>query len=209
MISSLCPHLAHKWEKPKCQQKGGWIVISVLLPPGLLLAGFSPPLLLSEQGGGRGTSVLVDWLLITSPSSVSHLVNSYPSHFVSSVNQDWSLKVWYLDSLHDLSVQRLVVCSRHPHHVDHVLPAVMMLHWVGPQDGLFLVLGGLVVQVLLTSAEAIPTRLSFVGRHLDPTLLTPQEVCNRLTPTVATSSRIALEAFWTLTTLSSPQVWSS
>ena len=79
-----------------------------------------------------------------------------------------------------------------------------MMHWVGPQDGLFLVLGGLVVQVLLTLSEAIPTRLSFVGRHLDPTLLTPQEVCNRLTPTVATSSRTVWEAFWTLTTLSSP-----
>ena len=25
---------------------------SILLPPGLLLAGFSPPLLLSEEGGG-------------------------------------------------------------------------------------------------------------------------------------------------------------
>ena len=88
----------------------------------LLLAWLSPHLLLSEQDGG--TSFLVDWLLITSPSSVSHLVNSYPSHFVSSVHQDWSLNVWYLDSLHDLSVQGLVVCSRHPHHVDHVLPAV-------------------------------------------------------------------------------------
>ena len=89
-------------------------------------------------------------LLVSSPPSVSHPFYSYPSHLISSVHQCWPLKVWYFDPLHDLPVQRLTRHSRNFHHVLDILPAVVVVDRVGPQDWLVFVLQSKVVQVLST-----------------------------------------------------------
>ena len=81
---------------------------------------------------------------------------------------------------------------------------------VCPQDGLLLVLCLVVVQVLLSPAETISSRLSFVGRHLDPALLAPQGVCDWLTPTISTSSSSCStgEAFRPSAIFARPWIWS-
>ena len=86
----------------------------------------------------------------SSPPSVSHPFYSYPSHLISSVHQCWPLKVWYFDPLHDLPVQRLTRHSRNFHHILDVLPALVVVYRVGPQDWLVFVLQSKVVQVLST-----------------------------------------------------------
>ena len=97
--------------------------------------------------------------LVTSPSSISSSFYSDPSHFISPVHQDWSFEAWYLYPLHDLPVQSLIICSRHPHCILDIFSPVVMVDRVGQQDGLLLILKGKVVQMFSTSTASIPARL--------------------------------------------------
>ena len=102
---------------------------------------------------------LCESCLVTSPSSISGSFYSDPSHLISPVHQDWSFEARYLYPLHDLPVQSLIICSRHPHCILDIFSPVVMVDRVGQQDGLLLILKGKVVQMFSTSTVSIPARL--------------------------------------------------
>ena len=115
----------------------------------------------------------------------------------------------YFTPLHDLPVQRLTRHSRNFHHVLDILPAVVVVDRVGPQDWLVFVLESKVVQVLSTSRKSISTRLPVVSGHLNAALVAPQDIIDRFSIAIATSSRTAGKAFLATTIFFWPWIWPS
>ena len=107
---------------------------------------------------------------LSSPPPILHPLNSNSTHLAPPVHEDWPFEILDLDSLHDLPVEGVLEGPRHPHAVVHVLPALVMVDTVQPQNRLVLVTSFPVVEVLSSSGEAIPARLALVSGSILPTL---------------------------------------
>ena len=180
------------------------VPLSSFSPSGSSLPGFH--LTSSSQRRAGGTSILVGSSLATSPPPILHPLNSDTPHLRPPVHQNWPFEILDLDSLHDLSVERILVGSGDSHAVWDPLPALVMVNTVEPKHRLLLVAGCQAVKVLLTSTKCIPASLTLVSSDLLSTFITPKIICDGLEPTVAPLPSSTWETFWPPTFLFSPRI---
>ena len=124
-----------------CLMKKGFLTPSLLQPPrgsscpgvdlpqsALLAAGCS------GAGGPQNGS-----LYVCTPSPILLPLHPYPPKFSSPVHQNWSTKVRYIHLLHTLSVHGAEVAAGHSHTIFYILPPIMVVQTMKPQNGLLLI----------------------------------------------------------------------
>ena len=132
----------------------------------------STPLLACRMAQGRGDLLLN--ALVVSPPPISRPFYPHSSHLVPTVHQDWPTEVGDVHPLLQLPVQGVRVGARGPHPICHVLPALVVMKRVEPENRSLFISSVEQILMLETSRESIPARLPFVGAHLHSTLVAPQ-----------------------------------
>ena len=134
------------------------------------------PLLACRMASGRGDLLHASDV---SPSSVSCPLHPHSSHLVPPVHKNRSLEVGDVHPLLQLPVQGIRVEACGPHPVGHVLPALVMVKRVEPENRPLFISGFEQVFMLATSCKSIPPSLTLVCGHFQSTFLAPQIITNK------------------------------
>ena len=148
-------------------------------------------------------------LKIPTPPPILSSLNSDATHLVLPVHKDWSLECWNVDFLHYLAIQRLPVASSHLHGVFNILPPLVVMKCMQPEDRIFLVFGNFLFKMFFTSWEAISSRFTKIGCHLLSTFLTIEGVGDPLSPAGAHLFSLTWETFSSATIFLRPWIRSS
>ena len=171
---------------------------SILQPPRLLLPGILLPslaLLAAELQQGGGTSCR-SGLTVATPSSILLPNYPHPAHFIPSVHQYRSSEVGDVNLFSHLPIQAGREGPFHFHAVYHILPTLVVVQRIEPQDRFILLPCLKACQVLQPPGVAIPACLAIVLRDPFTTLVTQHGVCDTLTPAVTPSLSYAGKASW-------------